>query len=86
MLARLCREPAPGLDGVSPPHFSSRLASCGIIIVALATEIVDITPSFTEPREASMSVDISKKKTPLDFAKENAVATRSHELHSARFF
>jgi hypothetical protein len=57
ILATLCKDPAPGLDGANPQNFSSRFTSCGSKMAALATGIVDLTASFTEPRETSMSVD-----------------------------
>jgi len=55
MLATLCRDPAPGVEGTVQPDSSSRVASCDVTIMGLAAGMVDMTPCVAEFRETSMS-------------------------------
>jgi len=55
MLATLCRDPAPGVEGALQHDSSSRVASCDVTIMGLATGMVDMTPCIAEFRETSMS-------------------------------
>jgi hypothetical protein len=55
MLVTLCRDPAPGVDGVTLPNSSSRVAPCDVTIMGLAAGMVDMAPCITALRKASMS-------------------------------